>query len=67
MPTFPPSSLPSGAICMKNDLGRLSRIIDNSQPCRYTGMVTKVTGFMIESMGPQAMVGELCKIFVPGK
>ena len=50
---------------MKNDLGHLSQIIKNTQPCRYTGMVTKVTGFMIESVGPQAMVGELCHIHLP--
>ena len=52
---------------MKSDLEHFRQIIDKCNPCRYTGKVTKVTGFMIESMGPQAMVGELCKIYVPGK
>ena len=52
---------------MKSDLERFQKIIDSSQPCRYTGLVTKVTGFMIESMGPQAMVGELCQIYLPEK
>lgn len=52
---------------MKSDLERLKKIIESAQPCRYTGKVTKVTGFMIESLGPQAMVGELCQIQLPDK
>ena len=52
---------------MKSDLERLKKIIESVQPCRYTGKVTKVTGFMIESLGPQAMVGELCQIQLPDK
>ena len=52
---------------MKSDLEHFKMIIESAQPCRYTGMVTKVTGFMIESVGPQAMVGELCQIYLPKK
>lgn len=51
---------------MKNSLSHLFTILDKAQTCRYTGKVTKVTGFMIESVGPQAMVGELCHIHIPG-
>ncbi|MDC7220163.1 MAG: FliI/YscN family ATPase [Spirochaetales bacterium] len=35
-----------------------------TEPIKYEGRVAKVQGVLIESIGPQAMVGELCHIFV---
>ncbi|MCK5197503.1 MAG: FliI/YscN family ATPase, partial [Spirochaetales bacterium] len=32
---------------------------------KYSGVVQKVQGLIIESLGPQVVVGELCHIFVP--
>lgn len=39
--------------------------VERSDPIKYTGRVTKVQGLLIESRGPQAVVGELCQIVVP--
>ena len=35
-----------------------------TEPIKYEGHITKVQGVLIESLGPQAMVGELCHIHV---
>ncbi|HAP43161.1 MAG: flagellum-specific ATP synthase FliI [Spirochaetes bacterium GWD1_61_31] len=40
-------------------------VIDSTEPIKYTGRVTKVQGLLIESHGPQAVVGEVCKILIP--
>jgi flagellum-specific ATP synthase len=34
-------------------------------PIKYTGRVTRVQGLLIESRGPQAVIGEICTIEVP--
>jgi flagellum-specific ATP synthase len=34
-------------------------------PIKYTGVVQKVQGLLIESRGPLAVVGELCQIILP--
>lgn len=35
-------------------------------PIKFTGVVEKVQGLLVESLGPAAQVGELCQILVPG-
>jgi flagellum-specific ATP synthase len=35
-----------------------------TEPIKYEGKVTRVQGVLIESIGPQAMVGELCHIHI---
>jgi flagellum-specific ATP synthase len=40
-------------------------VVDKVDPIKYTGRVTKVVGMMIESRGPQAVIGEVCEILVP--
>ncbi len=35
-------------------------------PIKYAGTVTRVQGMLVESRGPQAVVGELCHIIMPG-
>ena len=34
-------------------------------PIKYAGTVTRVQGMLVESRGPQAVVGELCHIIMP--
>jgi len=34
-------------------------------PIKFTGNVSKVQGLLVESMGPQAIIGELCQILIP--
>jgi len=38
---------------------------ERTDPIKCTGKVTKVQGLLIESRGPQAIIGELCIIEVP--
>ncbi len=40
-------------------------VLENMDPIKYTGTVQKVQGLVIESHGPQGVVGELCQILVP--
>jgi flagellum-specific ATP synthase len=40
-------------------------VVELSDPIKYTGRVTKVQGLLVESRGPQAVVGELCQILLP--
>ena len=40
-------------------------IVEDLDPIKYTGVVKKVQGLMIESSGPQVVIGELCHILVP--
>ncbi|MCL2441001.1 MAG: FliI/YscN family ATPase [Treponema sp.] len=38
---------------------------DRTDPIKCVGRVTKVQGLLIESRGPQAIIGEICRIIVP--
>lgn len=40
-------------------------VIENLDPIKYTGVVREVRGLLIESRGPQAVIGELCQISIP--
>jgi len=51
-----PHSLSLSGVCSMN------KIIENGQTVKFTGRVNKVCGFMVESIGPKAMVGEICYI-----
>ncbi len=42
-------------------------VVEDIDPIKYTGVVRKVQGLMIESFGPQVVIGELCHILVPFK
>ncbi len=39
--------------------------VERSDPIKSTGRVVKVQGLLVESRGPQAVVGELCQILIP--
>ena len=38
--------------------------VEELDPIRYTGVVTRVRGMLIESNGPQVVVGEVCQIIL---
>jgi len=38
---------------------------DRTDPIKYVGKVCKVQGLLIESRGPQAIIGEICRISAP--
>ncbi len=39
--------------------------VERTDPIKYVGRVTKVLGLLIESHGPQAVIGEVCQIVAP--
>lgn len=36
--------------------------VSDTDPIKFTGVVERVTGLLVESRGPQAVIGELCEI-----
>ncbi len=40
-------------------------VLNKVDPIKYSGVVQKVQGLIIESLGPQVVVGEICHIYVP--
>ena len=53
----------------KSDLNdmfkKYTATLDRIDPIKYTGVVQKVRGLLIESKGPQVVIGELCQIIIP--
>jgi flagellum-specific ATP synthase len=39
--------------------------VERTDPIKYVGHVTRVLGLLIESRGPQAIIGEVCQIVAP--
>ena len=39
--------------------------VTQTEPMKFIGHIVKVKGLLIESHGPQAVVGELCQILIP--
>ncbi len=46
-------------------IGKYLDAVEAADPIKYTGRVVKVQGLLVESRGPQAVVGELCQILIP--
>ncbi|MCX7025540.1 MAG: FliI/YscN family ATPase [Spirochaetes bacterium] len=46
-------------------LGKYLSTIENTEPIKYTGRITRVQGLLVESRGPQAVIGEVCRIVLP--
>ncbi len=44
---------------------KYTTVLERMDPIKYTGVVQRVVGLLVESHGPQAVVGELCQILVP--
>ena len=40
-------------------------VVTRTDPIKFTGTITRVRGLLIESRGPQVIVGELCQILIP--
>lgn len=38
--------------------------VEETDPIKYTGVITRVRGMLIESAGPQAVIGEVCQIIL---
>ena len=45
---------------------KYNMILTRTDPIKYTGVVTRVMGLLIESNGPQVVLGEVCQILIPG-
>ena len=41
---------------------KYTAVVDRTETIRYIGRIERVQGLLIESAGPQAVVGELCQI-----
>ncbi|MEW5768005.1 MAG: flagellar protein export ATPase FliI [bacterium] len=48
-------------------LNRYRPVIEQTEPIRLGGRVTKVIGLVIESIGPPARIGEICLIRIPSE
>jgi flagellum-specific ATP synthase len=46
-------------------LAKYLTAVERADPIKYVGRVTKVLGLLVESRGPQAVIGEVCQIIVP--
>jgi flagellum-specific ATP synthase len=44
---------------------KYKKIVNALDPIKYTGTVHRVRGLLIESRGPQVVIGELCQVLVP--
>ncbi|TVQ26675.1 MAG: FliI/YscN family ATPase [Spirochaetaceae bacterium] len=42
--------------------GKYCDLVDDIDPVKYSGVIDRVQGLLLESIGPQAVVGELCRI-----
>lgn len=45
--------------------GKYIAAVERTDPIKYVGRVSKVLGLLIESHGPQAVIGEVCQIVAP--
>lgn len=45
-------------------LDKYQVVVDKTDPIKFTGTVIRVQGLLIESSGPQVVVGEICKIIL---
>lgn len=45
--------------------GKYESLVERTDPIKFTGTVNRVRGLLIESHGPQVIVGELCQILIP--
>lgn len=48
-------------------LDKYQVVVEKTDPIKFTGTVTRVRGLLIESRGPQVIVGELCQVLLPKK
>ncbi len=46
-------------------LAKYLNAVERTDPIKYVGRITKVLGLLVESRGPQAVIGEVCQIIAP--
>ena len=46
------------------DIEKYSSVVERTDPIKFEGHVVKVTGLAVESIGPNAVIGEVCKIIL---
>ncbi len=46
------------------DITKYNSVINYTDPIKFLGYVTKVTGLTVESYGPYAVIGEVCRIIL---
>lgn len=44
---------------------KYNHILESTDPIKYTGTINRVQGLLVESIGPQVEIGELCQILTP--
>ncbi|MFQ5736013.1 MAG: hypothetical protein ACE5GY_04020, partial [Thermodesulfobacteriota bacterium] len=44
-------------------LGKLRKAVQDSNPVRVNGRITRVVGLVMEGLGPGASVGEFCQVY----
>ena len=50
---------------MTSVFAKYAEAVRRTDPVKYTGTVTRVSGMLIESRGPGTVVGGLCRILLP--
>ncbi|MCG8569419.1 MAG: FliI/YscN family ATPase [Spirochaetes bacterium] len=46
------------------DINKYNSAISRIEPIKYLGQITKITGLTVESQGPKAVLGEVCRIIL---
>ena len=49
------------------DIAKYNSLVEHIEPIKFIGEVTRVVGITIECKGPQAVIGEVCKILLSDK
>ncbi|MBN1524453.1 MAG: FliI/YscN family ATPase [Spirochaetales bacterium] len=44
---------------------KYTTVLDKIDPIKWTGVIERIQGLLVESYGPSAVVGELCQILIP--
>ena len=52
---------------MSTIFDKYSKLMDSTDPIKFTGRVSRVQGLLIESTGPRVVLGELCYIVINEK
>ncbi|MBE6355286.1 FliI/YscN family ATPase [Treponema sp.] len=52
---------------MEKFFDKYTKIVQRTEPIKYTGTVTSVNSSFIESLGPSSVIGEICTIEVKSK
>jgi len=46
------------------DIDKYSQILNKTDPIKYVGKIKKINALVVESIGPKAQIGEVCKIIL---